>query len=209
MNLASALVLFALLADGGTTSADTPASKLVVHLVPLGAITDEMVEATAEGLRSHVPAVVIIEPRAALAHGTEATIRGRYRADNILEWIEGVATTTGKWMGVTDVDIVTKKGNNENWGILGLGSIDGRASVLSTFRMKRKWENGGAPEALVRDRLWKTAVHELGHTLGLPHCAVKGCIMEDAHGTVRTSDGETGLCPDCARRFREAAESGP
>jgi hypothetical protein len=31
--------------------------------------------------------------------------------------------------------------------------------------------------------------------------------MEDAHGTVKTTDGETVLCPECARRFREAAGS--
>jgi archaemetzincin len=217
LKLAAAWLLLPLLFDGGAPAAQAPVSRLVVHLIPLGSISDEMVEKTAEGLRSHVPAIVVVEPRATLASGTEATIPGRYRADNILDWMQGVAeggpqaapsnTTgeTGKWMGVTDVDIVAKKGNNENWGVLGLGTIDGRCSVLSTFRMKRTWEHGGVPDALVRERLWKTAVHELGHTLGLPHCPVKGCIMEDAHGTVKTTDRETGLCPDCARRFLEAA----
>ena len=169
-----------------------------------------MVEKTAEGLRSHVPAiVVVVEPRAQLAPGTEATIRGRYRADGILDWMQGVALAPGKWMGVTDVDIVAKKEKNENWGVLGLGTIDGRCSVLSTFRMKRQWENGGAPEPLVRERLWKTAVHELGHTLGLSHCPVKGCIMEDAHGTVKTTDREIGplsrlraALPQASRRPR-------
>ena len=29
--------------------------------------------------------------------------------------------------------------------------------------------------------------------------------MEDAHGTVKTTDGEKELCPDCARRFNTAA----
>jgi archaemetzincin len=120
--------------------------------------------------------------------------------------MDSVASPAGKWMALTDVDIVTKKGSNENWGILGLGAIDGRCSVLSTFRMERRWENGGAPEDVVRQRLWKTAVHELGHTLGLPHCPHRGCIMEDAHGTVKTTDRETDLCDDCARRFREANE---
>ena len=204
LKLAAASLLLALAFDGATAPAeDAPASRLVVHLLPLGAISDEMVEKTAEGLRSHVPAiVVVVEPRAQLAPGTEATIRGRYRADGILDWMQGVALAPGKWMGVTDVDIVAKKEKNENWGVLGLGTIDGRCSVLSTFRMKRQWENGGAPEPLVRERLWKTAVHELGHTLGLSHCPVKGCIMEDAHGTVKTRDSETALCPDCARRLR-------
>jgi archaemetzincin len=200
------LVLALVLDASAAPALEVEPPRIVVHLLPLGSISDEMVEKTAEGLRSHVPAIVVVEPRAPLAPGTEATIRGRYRADSILDWMQGVALAPGKWMGVTDVDIVAKKGNNENWGVLGLGTLDGHCSVLSTFRMKRKWENGGAPEALVRERLWKTAVHELGHTLGLEHCPVKGCIMEDAHGTVKTTDRETALCPACAQRFLRRAE---
>src|SRR5204863_9189801 len=121
------------------------------------------------------------------------------------DWMEAIAAGEGKWMSLTDVDIVAKKGTNDNWGVLGLGNVDGRCSVLSTFRMRRTWENGGAPDHVVRERPWKTAVHELGHTLGLPHCPYSGCIMEDAHGTVKTTDREVALCPDCARRFSEAA----
>jgi len=29
-------------------------------------------------------------------------------------------------MGVTDVDIVTRRGKHPIWGILGMGSLDGR-----------------------------------------------------------------------------------
>ena len=201
-----------------TPTATPPVSRLVVHLVPLGEIDDETVQQAAEGLRTHVPAIVVVEPRAALAPSTASSIKGRWRAEKILDWMENIASgerdaggpqaapgTTQKWMSLTDVDIVAQKGQNPNWGVLGLGNVDGRFCVLSTFRMRRKWENGGAPEDVVRDRLWKTAVHELGHTLGLPHCPHVGCIMEDAHGTVKTTDREVELCPDCARRFREAS----
>jgi archaemetzincin len=190
--------------DAGTLDAGR-GHALVVHLVPLGNITDETVAETARGLRTHAPVEVTIEPRHPLPPESRSVIVGRYRAERILEWMERLDQKGGKLMGVTDVDIVTKKGTNDNWGILGLGTLDGRCSVLSTFRMKRTWENGGAPESLVRERLWKTAVHELGHTLGLPHCPNRGCIMEDAHGTVKTTDSETELCPECARRFNEAA----
>jgi archaemetzincin len=182
-----------------------PIHSLVVHLVPLGSISDDAIEETARGLRSHAPVTVIVEPRQPLPPESRSVIAGRYRAERILEWMGGLDIKTGKLMGVTDVDIVSKKGTNDNWGILGLGTLDGRCSVLSTFRMKRVWENGGAPDSLVRERLWKTAVHELGHTLGLPHCPNRGCIMEDAHGTVKTTDRETELCPECARRFNDAA----
>jgi archaemetzincin len=44
-------------------------------------------------------------------------------------------------------------------------------------------------------------MHEIGHTLGLPHCPVKGCLMEDAEGAVATTDGEHDLCPACRARL--------
>jgi archaemetzincin len=187
------------------TASPATVPALVVHMIPLGSIPDQMVEQAALGLRSHAPVTVVVEPRATLGADLKASIRERYRADKILEWMDTRADAHGKWMGVTDVDIVARKGNNDNWGVLGLGAVDGRCSILSIFRMQRRWENGGAADEVVKDRLWKTAVHELGHTLGLPHCPTRGCIMEDAHGTVKTTDRETDLCADCQRRFRAAA----
>ena len=84
-------------------------------------------------------------------------------------------------------------------------SIDGKSCVVSTYRLERKFEKGGgASPALVRERLWKTTLHELGHTLGLEHCPIVGCIMEDAHGTVKTVDIEKALCPDSKKRFFDA-----
>jgi archaemetzincin len=186
-------------------TASPPRWALVVHVIPIGDISDDTVQEAARGLESHAPVTVVVEDRRPLLPSLEASIKGRFRAERILEWMEGLEVGAGKLLGVTAVDIVAQKGSNENWGVLGLGTLDGRCSVLSTFRMERRWEKGGAPEALVRERLWKTAVHELGHTLGLPHCPNRGCIMEDAHGTVRTTDREKELCPDCALRFQRAA----
>ncbi|HEY2410549.1 MAG TPA: hypothetical protein VGI10_31315 [Polyangiaceae bacterium] len=190
--------------QGPITDSAATAHTLVVHLIPLGTISPETVEQTARGLREHAPVTVAIEARQPLPASAESSEKKRYRAERILGWLPRLAIGPGKLLAVTDVDIVTRKGQAPNWGILGLGAIDGRACLLSTFRMKRAWEKGGAPEALVRQRLWKTSVHELGHTLGLEHCPNRGCIMEDGHGTVRTSDRESALCPSCARRFAAA-----
>lgn len=183
--------------------------KLVVHVLPLGPVPDETLKSLVAGLEAHADIQARLHPVIPLANARKAKRPGRYLAHDMLELLARAPDTEGgKVLGVTEVDIVAEKDGNPEWGVLGLGSIDGKSCVLSTFRMRRAWDHGGADEPTVRSRLWKTAVHEVGHTLGLEHCPTKGCVMEDGHGTVATTDNETDLCPSCATRYKRAIGSG-
>jgi len=122
--------------------------------------------------------------------------RKRYRAEKLLTYLSNVAPQDAyRVLGLTGVDISTTKGRVRDWGIMGLASIDGRVSVMSMFRCVR----GASSRQHGRERLGKTAVHEVGHTLGLLHCPTRGCLMEDARGKNTTSDREHLLCPTCRR----------
>jgi archaemetzincin len=124
--------------------------------------------------------------------------RRRYRAEKLLDFLDTRRPDDGfRILGLTAVDISTTKPPYEDWGILGLATLDGGACVLSSFRCKRGAKN---PEH-ARIRLGKTAVHEIGHTFGLPHCPTYGCLMEDARGKVATTDREYDLCPKCRQRL--------
>lgn len=190
--------------DGPRDSGPEAGTHLLrIHLVPIGAVAARRIEQTARSLEAHVAVSVQVHPRYPFPHSAKSTRANAYKAESLLDWLDSLPLPSeGKRMGLTDADIVTRKGSIPIWGILGMGSIDGRCSVLSTYRMERKWE-GGAPEALVEARLWKIAVHELGHTLGLDHCPKVGCIMEDGHGTVKTIDRDETLCPSCQHDFDE------
>ncbi len=178
-----------------------------MHIVPLGDVPLTDLEVAAKGIRDQAPFGIVFEPRAELPKSSEKE-KARYSADELLVFLKTIKTKDAdKVLGVLALDIVTPKNGVPNWGVLGLGDIDGKACVLSTYRMRRKWEpGGGAPESLVRERLWKIAVHELGHTLGLPHCPNKGCLMQDAHGTVKSVDDEQALCAECRARFVNALD---
>ena len=125
--------------------------------------------------------------------------RKRYRAEKLLTFLDAHAPKDAqRVVGLTAVDISTSKGAIFDWGVLGLATIDGRVCVLSKFRCGRGTKT--AEQALVR--YGKTAVHEVGHTLGLDHCPTAACLMEDAKGTVTTTDREYDLCPRCRARLR-------
>ena len=122
------------------------------------------------------------------------------RARQRLEHLTALANDAFRVLGITSADISTTKGNVADWGILGLASIDGRACVLSSFRCYRSARDSRHATA----RLGKTAVHELGHTLGLEHCPSRGCLMQDGGGTVLTTDGEHDLCSVCRGKLSAA-----
>jgi archaemetzincin len=67
-------------------------------------------------------------------------------------------------------------------------------------------ERGRRHDELVTFRVVTTAVHEVGHTLGLEHCDDPRCVMRDAEGSIRTVDTSDGqLGPICRERVEETA----
>ena len=189
----SAFALLALLAV--VARADTPAPIRRVDLVPLGA---ELPAGDVDAVRAALVGIygveVRVRPGAPLPRAAYYPPRRRWRAEKLLEWLEALpADGADRLLGLTGVDISTTKDAVPDWGVLGLGSLDGRVGVLSRFRC----DKGGGHPRRARTRLAKVAVHELGHTLGLDHCPQQGCLMEDAAGKVATTDGEVDLCPRC------------
>ncbi len=124
--------------------------------------------------------------------------RQRYRAEKLLDYLQTLLPDgADRILGLTSVDISTTKGTIKDWGIMGLATIDGRVSVLSSFRCSRRVRKPSD----ARIRLGKVAVHEIGHTLGLDHCKTQGCLMHDAEGSALTVNDEYDLCARCRAKL--------
>lgn len=172
----------------------TAATLHRIDLVPLGAALPEAdVTAVRDGLRAIYGVEVGVREPMPLPRSAWYAARKRWRAEKILDWMATLPMgEADHLLALTAADISTTKGRVFDWGVLGLGNLDGRFGVLSRFRCGRH-----VSVEQSRERLAKVAVHELGHTLGLDHCPVRGCLMEDAEGKVATTDEERDLCPRC------------
>ncbi len=184
-----------------TLCAPTPDQDLlpIIALQPLGKVRQEVVATAAAGIEKTFHARVKVLPAEPLPAGAYYRPNNRYRGEVILEILrDRPCGGCLKTAGITEADISTTKGDIQDWGIFGLATLNGRACVISTFRLGR----GGASRELFSERLVKVVNHELGHTFGLDHCPTPGCVMEDAKGTIRTVDRESGrFCERCRKRL--------
>lgn len=164
--------------------------KIVINIQPLQDFTSGEARIVYDSLHKYFDDLVISEP---LAIPTSAYVveRKRYRADTLIAYLRDTKNADTISMGLTHYDISTSKGDIKDWGVMGLGYRPGRACVVSTFRLKKSNKN---------EQLIKVVLHELGHTLGLDHCADKSCLMRDAEGG-NPLDQEKDFCARCKKHL--------
>jgi len=88
--------------------------------------------------------------------------------------------------------------------VFGEAQLDGKAAVVSTFRLREEFFGLDADPKLERTRLLKEAIHELGHTFGLIHCRNYDCVMHSSTSVEEVDLKPTDFCEDCRKQFVHA-----
>ena len=79
--------------------------------------------------------------------------------------------------------------------VYGEAQLGGKACILSTYR----FSEGTDPTAdIFRNRLFKEAIHELGHTFNLRHCPDASCVMHYCRGVKEVDRKSNEFCRYCS-----------
>ena len=112
---------------------------------------------------------------------------------------------SGKIIGITAVDLFVPVLTY----VFGEAQLDGRAAVLSTYRLREELYGLDANPKLEQIRLLKEAVHELGHTFGLVHCHNPECVMHSSTSAEEIDVKGKNFCEACEQTVRDAFVSAP
>ena len=172
--------------------------KPIVLLQPLAFDDSSTLAFLKDSIEQFYPVTVVVCPAKQFPDHIYYKPRNRYRADRIIHWLRlNMPDSARTIVGVTAKDISVTKGEIYDYGVMGLGYRPGHACVVSSFRPSKTAKS----KRHLQQRLFKLAVHEMGHNFGLPHCPNETCIMVDAEGQMKL-DKEKNLCSNCKAKLR-------
>ncbi len=125
--------------------------------------------------------------------------RHQYLADAFLEkLVPFKQKPNDHLLGVTSEDLFSGKLNF----VFGVASSATRTAVISTARLSPEFYGLPPDENLFQKRILKEAVHELGHTFGLPHCPNPRCVMHFSNSILDTDKKGALFCPNCLQKLK-------
>jgi len=152
----------------------------IIYLVPLGEKNEEHLSVLAESIREQFGVMAaILDDQGPPTYALDPT-RQQYNSNLIIKnLIASSPADALKTLGVTPFDLFSPIFSH----VFGEAQFRGKCAVISSYRLR------GSPHGAVQagcpplvSRLEKEAMHELGHTFGLRHCADPDCVMHYSVG---------------------------
>ena len=170
-----------------------------ISIVVIGDFPEKDVEFVKNKLTMFYKCKVIVLHKIDMPMGCKVRGVNKYKAIRILEFLEKkFKNNTGKVIALTNVDICADRilngKTNKNWGVLGLAFLGGKPCIVSNKRMKSNYY----------DKLEKVSIHEIGHSLDIPHCETSNdCLMNDAKGKgSKVDEVKVWICNDCEKKIK-------
>ena len=165
-----------------------------LHIVPVGRIEVELLQTLCAAIPAvlHIPCEILpYELDPAPSYHPE---RQQYHSSEILHRMQTmVRPHDWRFLAIANVDLyipILKY-------VFGEAQMGGPCAVVSLHRLRQEFYGLTPDPSLLRERLLKESIHELGHTLDLRHCQDYSCVMASSHSVEWIDLRESTMCDSC------------
>ena len=166
----------------------------LVHLLPVGKIAASLLEGLQAAIPKTLPVRCEILPPTLDPTPSYHAERQQFHSSEILLRMQNlVQPEDWRLLAVTEVDLyipILKY-------VFGEAQMGGPCAVVSTFRLRQEFYGLDQDDSLLKERLLKESIHELGHTLHLRHCQDYQCAMASSHSVEWIDLRENSMCDAC------------
>jgi len=166
----------------------------LVHLLPVGTISSPLLEDLRGAIPKRLPVRCEILPLNLDPRPSYHAEREQFHSSEILQRMQSlVRPKDWRLVAIAEVDLyipILKY-------VFGEAQMGGPCAVVSTFRLRQEFYGLEPDESLLRERLLKEAIHELGHTLKLRHCQDYQCAMASSHSVEWIDLRNNRMCDAC------------
>ena len=169
-----------------------------IDIVPIG----EVDEALLLFLRQSIFQAFKIQPRVrnCLFDLSSAydPVRNQYNSSGLLlQLISDPPPETLKILGVTELDLFIPIFTF----LFGEAQLNGIGALVSTHRLHNQFYGIPENKELLKNRLLKETIHELGHTFGLIHCFTLKCVMKSSTYVEEIDQKSINFCRLCEQKI--------
>lgn len=165
-----------------------------VHLLPVGNVNGNLLEELRESLPKSIGVACDIVPYLLDPIPSYHAERQQFHSSELLLRTQRlVRSKDWRLLAVANVDLyipILKF-------VFGEAQIGGPCALVSIFRLRQEFYGLERDDGLLRQRLLKESIHELGHTLDLHHCGDYRCAMASSHSVEWIDLRAAALCESC------------
>jgi archaemetzincin len=177
-----------------------------VYIAPVGSVAAEVMDAIDAALAEWFPFPIEHLPALAIPDDAYDRAREQYQSVRLMQLLSAALPhDAARLVGVTEVDLAIPMLSF----LFGQAQLHGPVAIISVARLRQQFYALPPDDDLLRRRVGKEVLHELGHTSGLTHCAEATCVMSLATHIALVDEKSESYCARCgthlARRLASEA----
>ncbi|MBW7888180.1 MAG: archaemetzincin family Zn-dependent metalloprotease [Bacteroidetes bacterium] len=175
-----------------------------LYILPIGEVYAEILKNLEIGLWETLGFDIAYLPKMEQTDFALDKTRSQFSSTLILkEMMKRIPHDAVRVLGITENDLFIPMLSF----VFGHAQVSGKLALISTARLRQEFYQLPKNDELLFLRTVKEALHELGHTFGLLHCADTTCAMSLSNGIQQVDFKKDDYCRDCRILFNESSKN--